>query len=227
MTQVPRRPNYALRWVLVSALAVGVVISMVSLLVLGFSSAREEIARQDAAREAAAQVTTYPVPEACSASALGATLSVPETVPAGAGLSVGATVTNTGSVPCLLDAGTGTFTALITSGGSSIWTSATCTGQAQSRPLLIGPGKAVELTVVWDGRVESTTCALPTPTPTPTATPTPGATPGPEEPAPTTQTPQPPGSLNAPGDVAAPGTYRVGVQVGGTDVGTSAVFVIE
>ena len=62
--------------------------------------------------------------------------------PAGATATVGMTITNTGTAPCLLDAGSAALELLVVSGSDRIWSSDDCQTSAESRPTTVAPGEA-------------------------------------------------------------------------------------
>ncbi len=216
--------------------------------------ARDTIRAQDDA--AAAHVaTTYPNPVDCTPQDLAVTFTSPDSVPAGAGLTLNVTVDNTGAEACLLDLGGEHIGALITSGSQTIWESTVCPFTPTSRRLLVAPGTAADATIIWDGNVASAQCT-PVTTPAATATASPTATEAAEaadgasaegtdgsasgqsegtegandaEALTAEQDAAPNGTdaAIASGDVAAAGTYRVRIQLDGADLTEDRVFVIE
>ncbi|SDN32634.1 hypothetical protein [Actinomyces ruminicola] len=206
--------------------------------------ARNTIRAQDD-RAAAQTATTYPNPVDCTADDLDVTLTSPESVGSGEGMTLNVTVNNTGSEACLLDLGGEHIGAVVTSGTQTIWESTVCPFTPTSRRLLVAPGDDAAATIIWDGNVASSDCA-PAAVPTATATASASATAtaeatadatdgaamdetgdaqGPDGAgdAPTEETP----TATASGNVATAGTYRVRIQLDGSDLTEDRVFVIE
>ncbi|CED90710.1 Hypothetical protein AAM4_0878 [Actinomyces succiniciruminis] len=184
--------------------------------------ARNTVRAQDD-QAAAHTATTYANPVDCTAADLDVTFTSPDTVAAGAGLRLNVTVNNIGTEACLIDVGAQSLGAVITSGEQTIWTSTACPANPTSRRLLVAAGTAASATITWDGNVASSACAAGAASASATAD-------GPEtgeveesaspEPSASAQ------SANA-GDVATAGTYRVRVQLNGTDLTEDRVFVVE
>lgn len=60
------------------------------------------------------------------------------------------TITNTGKVACLVDAGTDEAALVITSGDDRVWSSQDCASEASAyRPLLLSAGESVKDAVTW------------------------------------------------------------------------------
>ena len=193
---------------------------------------RATIRQQDEQAAADSVVTVYPDPVACPRSSLDVAINVPAETTVGAGLTIGATVTNTGSEACLLDAGGASLGAVIASGTDTVWTSTTCPAEPTSRMLLINAGGSAAVTLTWDGRRTSPDCA-PAPTPAPTTsaspTPTPSATTGPSaDPSADPSAQATPSPTPSPVDVrvAGAGTYQLHLQLAGEDLTGDQVFVI-
>lgn len=78
-----------------------------------------------------------------------------ESFPAGSSPTFLVTITNTGSVPCVVDAGDAEREIVITSGVDRVWSSKDCPDEAtQTRRLLLADGAADESTLAWN-RVRS------------------------------------------------------------------------
>jgi hypothetical protein len=90
--------------------------------------------------------------DACTASSLTLT-AVPSdvrTLP-GQTISFDVTVTNSGRRPCLVDGSEASRQLVITDAdGTTVWTSAHCSGEALE--LLLGPGDEYRRTLTWSGR---------------------------------------------------------------------------
>lgn len=67
-------------------------------------------------------------------------------------------ITNTGDVPCLLDAGDAQRQVLITSGSDRIWASTDCAA-GEALQLLLAPGQVDERQVQWDRSRSAEGCA--------------------------------------------------------------------
>jgi len=112
---------------------------------------------------------TTGTPQPCPASAVGLTVTADATT-YGAGVhpTFTVTVTNTGTVPCTLDAGDAARQVLITSGADRIWSSADCPDPAAAKKLLLlSAGQPYVAAVPWD-RVRSA-AGCPTGLPAPRA----------------------------------------------------------
>lgn len=206
--------------------------------------ARNTIRAQDD-RAAAQTATTYPNPVDCTADDLDVTLTSPDSVSAGSGMTLSITVNNTGSEACLLDLGGEHIGAVVTSGTQTIWESTVCPFTPTSRRLLVAPGDDAAATIIWDGNVASSDCApaavqAGTATASATATATAEATAETTDGAATEGTgdaQETEGTGDAPaeetptaaasGNVATAGTYRVRIQLDGADLTEDRVFVIE
>lgn len=95
----------------------------------------------------------------CEPAAVGVRLAADATTyPAAALPTFTVTVTNTGDVACLLDAGDAQRQILVTSGSDRIWASTDCaTGEALQ--LLLAPGQSDERPVQWDRNRSVAGCA--------------------------------------------------------------------
>lgn len=191
--------------------------------------ARDTIREQDRQQASASVVTVYPDPVACTTDQLEIAMSAPSSVAVGAGLSIGVTLTNTGSQACLLDVGSASLGAVITSGGVGQWSSLTCPAEPAERMLLVDAGQSTTTTLYWDGHVSTGECAPPAPTPTATEGTTPVAEQSPT-PEPTAQgSPSAEASATATAEdptVARAGTYVLRLEMGGTTVTEAHVFTI-
>lgn len=250
--QPPAQPRYWLRRLILLGAVVLLLLAVVLGIVKGAYAIRDQIREQDRQQAAEQTVTPYPAPQACAADALGVSVSAPEEVASGAGMSIEVSVTNNGADACLLDLGSQSLGASITSGGNPVWASDTCSPSADSRQLLVKPGASSSATITWDGRRSGTECAPAAPTATatgqaasatpsesPSATPTesPSADPSASssaDPSASTDpsaTPTPSLSPLAPaqsnGDVATTGVYKLQLRLGDASLGDEKVFVVK
>ena len=218
------RPRYWLRRLSVLLVLVGLLAAVGYGILTAAAWTRATIRQQDEQAAADSVVTVYPDPAACARSSLDVAVNAPAETTVGAGLTIGATVTNTGSEACLLDVGGANLGAVIASGTDTVWTSTTCPAEPTSRMLLINAGDSAAVTLTWDGRRTSPDCApAPTPTPTTSASPTPSPSAAADPSAQATPSPAP-----SPVDarVAGAGTYRLRLQLAGEDLTGEQVFVI-
>ena len=156
-------------------------------------------------------------------------MSAPASVGVGAGMSIGVTLTNTGSEACLLDVGGANLGAVITSGGVGQWSSLTCPAEPAERMLLVDAGQSATTTLYWDGHVSTGECAPPSPTPTATGATTPaaGQSPTPERTAQGSQSAEASASAKAEDPtLARAGTYVLRLEMGGATVTEAHVFTI-
>lgn len=220
------RPRYWLRRLSVLLVLVGLLAAVGYGILTAAAWTRATIRQQDEQAAADSVVTVYPDPAACARSSLDVAVNAPAETTVGAGLTIGATVTNTGSEACLLDVGGANLGAVIASGTDTVWTSTTCPAEPTSRMLLIDAGDSAAVTLTWDGRRTSPDCApAPTPTPTTSASPTPSPSPSAAADPSAQATPSPaPSPVDA--RVAGAGTYRLRLQLAGEDLTGEQVFVI-
>lgn len=220
------RPRYWLRRLSVLLVLVGLLAAVGYGILTAAAWTRATIRQQDEQAAADSVVTVYPDPAACARSSLDVAVNAPAETTVGAGLTIGATVTNTGSEACLLDVGGANLGAVIASGTDTVWTSTTCPAEPTSRMLLIDAGDSAAVTLTWDGRRTSPDCApAPTPTPTTSASPTPSPSPSAAADPSAQATPSPaPSPVDA--RVAGAGTYRLHLQLAGEDLTGEQVFVI-
>ena len=118
------------------------------------------IRTQDADRAAAQTHTVYPEPEACRSGDLSIESSGPEIVGVGQGASFTLSVTNSGPVSCLLDAGAASVGVELTSGENPVWSSTACPVGDAERPLLLGQGDSTQITLEWNGYTVGSYCDL-------------------------------------------------------------------
>jgi hypothetical protein len=102
-------------------------------------------------------------PVACTSSALGitdTTATAAGTVAPGAPVPFDLVVTNTGSVPCLVDAGAASLGVILYSGTDRIWSSLDCPpeGAAAERRMLLDVAATVELSTSWDQKRSAPGC---------------------------------------------------------------------
>lgn len=223
----------ALRHLLVVALAVFIVGAVGWAVVQGAIKARDTIREQDAQGAAESATPTFPTPVNCVPDDLVVEVATPDSVKAGSGMAVKATIKNVSKAACLLDAGGASVGTVITSGSQTIWTSTVCPSGPEHRELLMPAGGSTSVTITWDGYSQGTDCS-PAPTQAPTT-----ATPTPTDPAASAQPSEgAEPSASATPEAEAPqsssdrlpataGTYRVRVQLGGEDLTEEQVFVVE
>lgn len=227
---IPPRPRYWLRWLLVIAIALAVIGALAYTMIAGAGWVRGTIRSQDDA-EAASQIrTVYPAPAACDDAHLRIAMDAPKETAVGAGMSIDVTLTNEGDDACLLDIGGASLGAVISSGDQTVWDSTACPADPTERPLLVDAGESADASLRWRGASAEASCSPPSSSPSPSPTqnpeqsPTPGSTPeasaSPEAGATATPSPVDP-------SVAAAGTYRIHLRLGGTDVTGEQVFVIK
>ena len=210
-----------------AGLAVLLVVGMGVGAVAGAMWVRETIRTQDADRAAAQTHTVYPEPEACRSGDLSIESSGPETVGAGQGASFTLSVTNSGPVSCLLDAGAASVGVELTSGENPVWSSTACPVGDAERPLLLGQGDSTQITLEWNGYTVGSDCDL---AQEPAAGPAAQASGTGTEPATDSATGTPsqgPGQEGGDERVAGPGTYRYRFTLGGQDVTEPTLFVVE
>ncbi|MDU0349263.1 hypothetical protein RWX45_10570 [Actinomyces sp. MRS3W] len=187
--------------------------------------ARDTIRAQD--DNAAAHVaTTYPSPGDCTAADLDVTFTAPESVSSGAGMTINVTVNNIGDDACLIDVGGRSLGAVITSGDQTIWTSTDCPATPTSRRLLVAAGTSAAATLTWDGRAASACTPIGAQAGVDTSPTDTADTPDAEA----TDASDPETTAAASSDdasVATAGTYRVRIQLEGTDLTENRVFVVE
>ena len=131
------KPRYWLRRLSVLLILIGLLAAVGYGILTAAAWTRATIRQQDEQAAADSVVTVYPDPVACPRSSLDVAINVPAETTVGAGLTIGATVTNTGSEACLLDVGGASLGAVIASGTDTVWTSTTCPAEPTSRMLLI------------------------------------------------------------------------------------------
>ncbi|GAA3793666.1 hypothetical protein [Cellulomonas soli] len=128
-------------------------------------AASDAAAAQDAGADAAGDegsgVTTCP--------AAGLTVTIAATAPTfaeGSDPTFDLTITNTGTAPCLVDAGTSQSEVLITSGSDRIWSSRDCAAaDAATNELLIDAGKSHQQQLGWDRTRSAEGCPADLPAP--------------------------------------------------------------
>ncbi len=70
--------------------------------------------------------------------------------PVGAAVPFDITLTNGGTVPCLVEGGSATLGVVVYSGSDRIWSSVDCPAEPTERELLLDVGDAADLQVTWD-----------------------------------------------------------------------------
>jgi hypothetical protein len=103
--------------------------------------------------------TTGFVPTSCTPEALTITGSTSSTsYGAGGVVTFSVTLTNTGTVPCLVDGGSGTVGVVVYSGADRIWASTDCPKPPEERPLLLDVGAVENLRIPWSQRRSAPGC---------------------------------------------------------------------
>lgn len=138
------------------------VVGVVALVVVGILKAAgwasDTVRQQNAQAAASAVHTTYAQPGDCVVSDLEVAATQPDEVAAGQGMTVSLTLTNKGSEACLIDTGSASLGAVITSGQDTVWTSATCPAGTTEHRLLVPAGETATASLRWDGHRTPTTC---------------------------------------------------------------------
>lgn len=229
------RPRYGLRRTVVAGLAILLVVGLGAGAVASALWVRQTIRTQDADRAAAQARTVYPQPQSCAVGDLEVASSGPQILSAGQGGSFTASLTNSGSEPCLLDVGQASLGVELTSGEEQVWSSATCPAGDQERLLLLGQGDSTEVSLEWNGYAAGSDCDLAhapaagdasSASPEASASADPSASPTPQEDgsaSPGTD----PGAPAADERVAGPGTYHYRFTLGGEDLTEDAVLLIQ
>ena len=142
-----------------------VLVGAVVLVVVGILKAAtwaSDTVRSQNAQAAASDVrTTYGQPGDCAVGDLKVDLTMPDQVTAGQGTPVSLTLTNTTAEACLLDVGSASLGAVVTSGEDTVWTSTTCPAGATGHRLLVPAGDSASTSLTWDGRRTPATCGEP------------------------------------------------------------------
>lgn len=91
------------------------------------------------------------VPTACAPDALDVVeTGARDAYWAGSSVTFTLTVTNIGTVPCLLDGGSAALGVVVTSGSDRVWSSVDCPAGEAERRLLLDTGAAEAITVTWE-----------------------------------------------------------------------------
>lgn len=106
---------------------------------------------------------------ACPAESLAVTITATgPSFPEGTDPTFDLTITNNGTVPCLVDAGTSQSEVVIVSGSDRIWSSRDCAAaDAVNQQLLIDSGKSHQQQLAWDRTRSVEGCAPGQPEPNP------------------------------------------------------------
>lgn len=130
-------------------------------IIAGATWIRDTVRGQDAERAASVAQTVYPNPVACDPAALSATAEAPTEAAVGGGVTASLTIRNTGSLPCLLEAGGASLGMMISSGGQMLLSTPQCASLPAERQLLLTAGESTTVQIQWDGTIASDSC-LPT-----------------------------------------------------------------
>lgn len=223
-TSLPPRPRYWLRWLLVIGVVLGIIGAIAYAMIASATWVRATIRSQDDAEAASSVRTVYPNPVACDAAQLNVAVDAPKETTVGAGMSIEATLTNEGGDACLLDIGGASLGAVINSGDQTVWTSTTCPAEPTERPLLVDVGESAHASLTWSGMSTAAGCSPSEPAPDPTPSPETSAAQDPSASPGASASPSP-SPVNP--NVAAAGTYRLHLQLDGTDITGEQVFLIQ
>lgn len=135
--------------------------ALVSGIIAGATWIRDTVRGQDAERAASVAQTVYPNPVACDPAALSATAEAPTEAAVGGGVTASLTIRNTGSLPCLLEAGGANLGMMISSGGQMLLSTPQCASLPAERQLLLAAGESTTVQIQWDGTIANDSC-LPT-----------------------------------------------------------------
>ncbi|MDC7121955.1 hypothetical protein OMK64_10445 [Cellulomonas fimi] len=110
---------------------------------------------------------TSGVPQTCAPEALAlAIAATAESFPEGTSPTFTVSITNTGTQPCVVDAGDAQREIVITSGVDRVWSSKDCpVAGSESRTLLLAGGTADESTLAWNRVRSAQGCPADQPTP--------------------------------------------------------------
>ncbi len=96
---------------------------------------------------------------ACDATSLKVeAVSDSRTYKLGSSAQIGMTITNTGTGPCSMDAGSAALELVISSGSDRVWSSDDCQTAGESRPTVIEPNGVLESKVAWNLERSSQGC---------------------------------------------------------------------
>lgn len=130
-------------------------------IIAGATWIRDTVRGQDAERAASVAQTVYPNPVACDPAVLSASAEAPTEAAVGGGVTASLTIRNTGSLPCLLEAGGANLGMMISSGGQMLLSTPQCASVPAERQLLIAAGESTTVQIQWDGTIANESC-LPT-----------------------------------------------------------------
>jgi len=208
----------------VIAVVLGIIGAIAYAMIASATWVRATIRSQDDAEAASSVHTVYPNPVACDAAQLNVAVDAPKETTVGAGMSIEATLTNEGGDACLLDIGGASLGAVINSGDQTVWTSTTCPAEPTERPLLVDVGESAHASLTWSGMSTAAGCSPSEPAPDPTPSPETSAAQDPSASPGASASPSP-SPVNP--NVAAAGTYRLHLQLDGTDITGEQVFLIQ
>lgn len=127
----------------------------------GSSGAAEEATTEEPREPATTEPAigeTPGLPVACTPEEAELILTVPASVEAGAGLTVGVEVATDETRGCLVDLGSQGLRVVITSGEAEVWSTLQCPFTPERRELLLGPQASDSQAVSWSGRVSREGC---------------------------------------------------------------------
>jgi hypothetical protein len=112
----------------------------------------------DPSASASLPPSAAPTP-ACDATSLKVeAVSDSRTYKLGSSAQIGMTITNTGTGPCSMDAGSAALELVISSGSDRVWSSDDCQTTGESRPTVIEPNGVLESKVAWNLERSSQGC---------------------------------------------------------------------
>lgn len=159
--QAQRRRTIIVRTTVFVLVALLVIAALVWGIIAGATWIRDTVRGQDAERAASVAQTIYPNPVACDPAALSSTAEAPTEAAVGGGVTASLTIRNTGSLPCLLEAGGANLGMMISSGGQMLLSTPQCASVPAERQLLIAAGESTTVQIQWDGTIANDSC-LPT-----------------------------------------------------------------
>lgn len=156
---LPPRVYWIRRAVVLLVLALVVVLAVIGVRALTGGGDGDARAEDPPAAQQPTQEETEEGTPVCAPAAVGVQLAADATTyPAAALPTFTVTITNTGDVPCLLDAGEAQRQVLVTSGSDRIWASTDC-ASGEALQLLLAPGQSDERPVQWDRNRSVEGCA--------------------------------------------------------------------
>lgn len=161
----PNKPNFAGRRLIAFLVLAGLVALFVWGVISIVSFVRDSIAQNEAASEVVPTDAPFTdQPTACDPGVVEWVISA-QPGSAGERVPFRFTITNSGEIPCLVDAGATSLVINVTSGDDEIWSNAHCSSDEVA--LLLGAGDSTEREVTWGGGRSAPGCATVEATPEP------------------------------------------------------------